>query len=177
MSDAPLRGINGRHEWFWEPGDEENLYSVDALMDMYYKSVGRNSTLILGLTPNPDSLLPEGDVQRLQEWGKEIKRRFSTPIATTSGSGNEQILPFSEPTPVNHVIIQEEIAKTAEAIRAYHVQANVDGRWETVAEGTSVGHKRIQQFETVNASALRLQITESDRPVQIKQFSCYFVSE
>lgn len=26
MSDAPLRGYSGRHEWFWEPGDDGNVF-------------------------------------------------------------------------------------------------------------------------------------------------------
>lgn len=51
MADSPLRGANGRHEWFWEPDDENNIYPLTTLMDMYEKSVGRNATLIIGLTP------------------------------------------------------------------------------------------------------------------------------
>lgn len=35
MADTPLRGANGRHEWFWEPDDENNIYPVDVLMDKY----------------------------------------------------------------------------------------------------------------------------------------------
>ncbi|MEG0648034.1 MAG: alpha-L-fucosidase, partial [Bacteroides sp.] len=60
MADTPLRGANGRHEWFWEPDDENNLYPLDELMDKYEKSVGRNATLIMGLTPDPTGLLPAG---------------------------------------------------------------------------------------------------------------------
>lgn len=37
MADTPLRGMNGRHEWFWEPDDDGNIYPVDSLMNMYYK--------------------------------------------------------------------------------------------------------------------------------------------
>ena len=47
MADSPLRGANGRHEWFWEPDDENNIYPLTTLMDMYEKSVGRNATLII----------------------------------------------------------------------------------------------------------------------------------
>ena len=50
-------------------------------MDKYEKSVGRNATLILGLTPDPTGLIPAGDAQRLKEMGDEINRRFSSPIA------------------------------------------------------------------------------------------------
>ena len=50
-------------------------------MDKYEKSVGRNATLILGLTPDPNGLIPTGDEQRLKEFGTEINRRFSSPLA------------------------------------------------------------------------------------------------
>lgn len=87
MADTPLRGYNGRHEWFWEPGDDDKaVYPLSNLMDMYEKSVGRNATLIVGLTPNPEGLIPQQDVKRLQEWGQEINRRFKKPLAQTSGS-------------------------------------------------------------------------------------------
>ena len=89
MADTPLRGANGRHEWFWEPDDENNIYPLDALMDKYEKSVGRNATLILGLTPDPTGLIPIGDTQRLKEMGDEINRRFSSPIAKTLGKKKE----------------------------------------------------------------------------------------
>lgn len=61
MADAPLRGYGGRHEWFWEPGDEKHIYPLKDLVDIYYKSVGRNATLILGLTPDNRGLLPNED--------------------------------------------------------------------------------------------------------------------
>ena len=89
MADTPLRGYNGRHEWFWEPGDDDKaVYPLENLMDMYEKSVGRNATLIVGLTPNPDGVIPEGDVKRLKEWGEEIARRFgdSPPFRCAAGS-------------------------------------------------------------------------------------------
>ncbi|MCH5597022.1 alpha-L-fucosidase [Niabella ginsengisoli] len=71
MSDAPLRGYKGRHEWFWEPDDEAHIYPVKNLVDMYHGSIGHNSTLILGLTPDPNGLLPKADVDTLAAFGKK----------------------------------------------------------------------------------------------------------
>lgn len=51
ISVAPHRGYNGRHEWFWEPGDEHHIYLMEELMHMYYNSVGHDATLIMGLNP------------------------------------------------------------------------------------------------------------------------------
>ena len=174
MSDAPLRGYNGRHEWFWEPGDEAHIFPVDDLMNMYYKSVGHNSTLIMGLTPDTNGLIPEPDVQRLKEWGDEIKRRFSNPIATTSGNGNKLILKLTKKRKINHVIIQE-IIKNGERIRKYKIEAFVNSKWEIIGNGSCVGHKRVQQFENVTTNKIRLVIEESIASPQIKNFSIFYV--
>src|SRR6056297_220883 len=118
MSDAPLRGYNGRHEWFWEPGDEEHVFPLKNLMNMYYNSVGHNTSLILRLTPNPEGLMPEPDVKRLKEWGDEIKRRFSNSLAETSGKGNQFKISFKNSQEINHVVLQEDIAK-GERVRKF----------------------------------------------------------
>jgi alpha-L-fucosidase len=68
MADTPLRSSNGRHEWFWEPDDDNAVLSLDELMDKYDGSVGRNATLIIGLTPDTTGLIPAVDVKRLQDW-------------------------------------------------------------------------------------------------------------
>ncbi|WP_430974118.1 alpha-L-fucosidase [Sunxiuqinia rutila] len=174
MSDAPLRGYNGRHEWFWEPGDEAHIFPVENLMEMYYKSVGRNSTLIMGLTPDPDGVLPEPDVQRLKEWGAEIKRRFETPVAQTKGEGKKLVLKLSKVQPVNHVVIQEEIA-LGERVRRYKVEGLVKGKWTKLCDGQSIGHKRIQQFDPVECSKIRLTVEQFDELPSIKNFAVYQV--
>jgi hypothetical protein len=176
MADAPLRGYNGRHEWFWEPGDEAHIFPLENLMEMYYKSVGRNATLIMGLTPDPDGLLPEPDVKRLKEWGDEIKRRFSNPLATTSGKGNVLELKFKEPMDINHLIVQEDIAK-GERIRKYQIEAYSEGRWQVLTSGSSIGNKRIEKFDTIKLSRLRIKIIDSDGLAQIKNMSAFFVDE
>ena len=122
MSDAPLRGYNGRHEWFWEPGDEEHIFPVEDLMHMYYNSVGHNSTLIMGLTPDPQGLLPQADVKRLEEWGEAIKKTFSTPIGSTNAKGDQALLSFDEPKTIKNIIIQEDISK-GQRVRAYSIHA------------------------------------------------------
>jgi alpha-L-fucosidase len=174
MSDAPLRGYNGRHEWFWEPGDEAHIFPLEKLMDMYYGSVGHNSTLIMGLTPDPDGLLPEPDVQRLKEWGDEIKRRFSQPLASTSGQGSTISLKLDQSQVLNHLILQENIAQ-GQRVRKFRIEARVKGRWQEVASGSSIGHKYILPFETLKTSRLRLLVEESVAAPQIENFAVFNV--
>ena len=172
MADAPLRGANGRHEWFWEPDDENNICSLDVLMDMYEKSVGRNATLMLGLTPDPTGLLPAGDVNRLKEMGDEINRRFSTPLAQTSGTKKTQVLKLGKKQSVNYYMIQENIKK-GERIRQYKIEAKINGKWKTICQGESVGHKRIEKLNSIETDMLRLTVLESIEQPDIINFSVY----
>lgn len=172
MADSPLRGINGRHEWFWEPGDEENLYSVEDLMNMYEKSVGRNATLIIGLTPDPRGLIPEGDVNRLKEWGVEIKRRYGKPLAQNRGNAKSVYLKLDKEQNINCCIIQEDISR-GERVRQYKIEAKVGGKWQSICDGKSIGYKRIEQFDPVNTKELRLVIINSIELPYINNFSAF----
>ena len=173
MSDAPLRG-HGGHDWFWEPDREHTIYPVEKLLEMYYKSVGRNSTLILGVTPNSSGLLPEADAERIKAWGRVINRRFENPIAHTSGKGSEYMIELESDQPINHVVIQEDIAH-GERVRIYTVEGMVNGQWQEICTGSCIGHKRIEQFQTQNCSAVKLIINESVQLPIIKNFSAFMV--
>jgi len=176
MSDAPLRGYNGRHEWFWEPGDEAHVFPLENLMDMYYNSVGHNSTLILGLTPNPDGLMPETDVKRLKEWGDEIKRQFSNPLASISGKGKTIQLKLPEKQKINQVVLMEDISK-GERVRKFILEGKTQNGWQPIFEGSCIGHKFIHRFDDLDVKVLRLKIPESKGEPQIKSFEVFNVQE
>ena len=173
MSDAPLRGYNGRHEWFWEPEDEEHIYPLSNLIDMYYKSVGRNSTLILGLTPNPNGLLPQPDVDRLKEFGDEIMNRFSKPVLTRSGKGNLISIRFVQPTEINLISIREEITE-GQRIRSFYIEGLTSDGWQRIIDGSSIGNQFIAQFNKVEVSEIKLVIEESIAEPIIGEINCYF---
>ncbi len=176
MSDAPLRGYNGRHEWFWEPGDEAHIFPLENLLEMYYNSVGHNTSLILGLTPGPNGLLPEPDVKRLKEFGDEIKRRFENPIASTEGTGKKYTLDFPAKQEVNQVVLMEDITK-GERVRRFVLEGKTEKGWQTIFEGSCIGHKFIHRFDETELSALRLRISESaDKPLIIA-FKAYYINE
>jgi len=54
---------------------------------MYYDSVGRKCNLIIGEVVTPQGLVPQGDVERLAAFGKEVRRRFGHPISETCSEG------------------------------------------------------------------------------------------
>ena len=172
MSDSPLRGYKGRHEWFWEPHDEEHIYPLDNLMKMYENSVGHNSTLIIGVAPDNRGLVPDEDVKRLKEFGDEIKRRYGTPLASVSGVGNVFRLNFKPAVTINAAVISENITK-GERVRSYQIEGKINGKWRILSSGTCIGHKKIDTWKPQNVSALRLYIKMSEGKPYISAFSAH----
>ena len=171
MSDAPLRG-NGGHDWFWDPNRAQLIFSLDELVEMYYNSVGHNTSLILGVTPNADGLMPEPDVKRLKEFGDEIKRRFSNPIASTAGTGDKIVLELAQAQKINQVVLMEDISK-GERVREFVLEGKTKNGWEHIFKGSCVGHKFIHRFDEMNVFAVRLKVTESKGEPNLLNFSVF----
>lgn len=177
MSDSPLRGYDGRHEWFWEPGDEKHIFPLDRLMDMYEKSVGRNSTLILGVTPDAEGRIPVADSLRMAEFGKEIELKYGNPLKRVSGKGRLYKVKFDKPVEVTHLVMQEDICG-GERVRKYSVEGKVDGHWKVLAEGSCIGHKRIELLEQgISVKEIRLKIEACREEPLIKNFAVYGTTE
>ncbi len=171
MSDAPLRG-NGGHDWFWEPNRASIIYPLENLVDMYYQSVGHNSTLILGVTPNPQGLLPEPDVRRLKEFGDEINRRFSNPIARISGMENTVSLVLDSAQRIDQIVLQEDIAY-GERVREFILEAEIDGKWTVIYTGSSIGHKHIVKIDPVYTDKIRFVARASIGQPRLNTLSVY----
>ena len=73
---------------------------------------------------------------------------------------------------VNYCIIQENIEK-GERIRQYKIEAKISGKWETICQGESVGHKRIEKLNPIETDMLRLTILESVEQPDIINLSVY----
>ncbi len=162
--------------WFWHPGEEHKLRSLDELLDIYYRSVGHGAVLLLNVPPDDRGLLPEADKQRVLEFGAEIRRRFSRPLAEIRGEGNELVLKLPRPSLVDHVILMEEIAH-GERVREYELWAGRGDEWTLLVQGSAIGHKKIDRFTPLTADRLKLRVTRSVQRPLIRAFRAYWVGE
>lgn len=172
-ADTPLRDGH----WFWHPNSEAKLKSLPALMDTYHKTVGRGAQLVLGLAPDNRGLMPEVDVRRLQEFGAEVQRIYGQPVpgGKTYGSGREWFVEYSNPVSIDRVVMAE-VLDQGQRVRSYKVQVWRDGKWGTVASGTTVGHKKIEIFPPETTSRVKLLIEESLGEPVLRSFQAYSAS-
>lgn len=169
--------VQMRANWFYSEKDEHTIKSLEELLGMYYLSVGRGANLLLNIGPDREGKLPKKDTERLLELGKEIKRRFSDPIATMKDFTFEEgkwIYHAEEPQVIDHVVIEEDLTN-GEHVKSFAltiITAKTQ-RPLKIYEGKNIGNKAIIKLPTVRIKGILLEITKSDDEPTIKDISIY----
>jgi len=169
--DVPLFKNKG-HKWFWAPDSDHLLMNIGQLMTVYYKSVGRGGVLLLNSTPDTTGLIPGSHRELYKKFGQEIKQRFSKPLKQTSGEGESLEMVFKKPAEINHVILQEDIGK-GQRVLSYVIESYNQNKWIKLVEGTSVGNKKIDHFNTTEAEKIRVRFIKVKANPQITNFAVY----
>jgi alpha-L-fucosidase len=73
--------VSIRPGWFYHANQDDKVKSVETLLDIYFKSVSRNSVLLLNLPPDKRGLIHENDVKRLHEFRKALDAIFDKNLA------------------------------------------------------------------------------------------------
>ena len=169
-ADFPMRdGWQGG--WFWK-GKEQNILTVEQLLKKYHTSVGRNANMLLGLVIDSTGLVPEEDVERLEAYGRALEKQFSHPLYKKSGTGNTIEISLDRAQEFDCIVLEEDISK-GERVRGYKIEALINGQWKAIAKGTSIGHKRIEDFSAVTTNKLRISITASQGDPIFKSIAVY----
>ncbi|MFA9190700.1 alpha-L-fucosidase [Flavobacterium sp. FZUC8N2.13] len=72
--------VSIRPGWFYHEVEDDKVRSLDEMVDIYYKSIGRNATLLLNLPPDKRGLINEHDIARLKEFTAVIQSDFETEL-------------------------------------------------------------------------------------------------
>ena len=176
-----------RPGWFYHDAENEHVKSLSKLMDTYYKSVGRNSTLLLNFPIAPNGRIHPNDSLRGIAFKKMIDEVFKTNLAEKAKkktSGYETIIDFGKPTAFNRFLAEEEISQ-GQRVKEFSLEALVDGEWQQLKDAlvdngnglTTIGHRRIICFPTVKATKLRFTITAAKCQPIIKKLGVYLAPE
>lgn len=69
--------VSIRPGWFYHQSENSKIKPVNQLTDIYFKSVGRNSNLLLNVPPDRRGLISEHDIARLREWKEHLNQIFA----------------------------------------------------------------------------------------------------
>ncbi len=198
--------VSIRPGWFWHAHEDDKVKSVEHLLDIYFKSVGRNSVLLLNVPPNNKGLLPEPDIQQLRKWRQILDKTFAvnfaqnaTATASSSRPGTkpenavdgcketfwtpkEGDLPawlevtLPQPTTFNVAMVQEHIAE-GQRVAQYRLEAWDGQNWSVLMRGTTIGYKKLDRFRTVTATKVRLVIEEAVAPPLVQSLGLFRLAQ
>jgi len=180
-----------RPGWFYHASEDERVRSTETLIDIWYRTVGGNSLLLLNIPPDRRGLFHETDVQRLRELGEYIRTTFAHNLAETAvftadfaedGYPAENVRTndydaYYKPADgenavtltvkldgvrdVSHVVIKEYIP-LSQRVERYAIDAKqADGSYTEIASGTTIGYQKIERFATVTTDEIRIRIVDS----------------
>ena len=176
-----------RPGWFYHETENAHVKSLSKLMDTYYKSVGRNSTLLLNFPIAPNGRIHPIDSLRGIAFNKMIHEVLKTDLAANAKKhtkNNETIIDFGKPTAFNRFVAEEDI-RYGQRVKKFSLEAEINGKWQPLKDAlveqgdglTTIGHRRIICFPTVNATRLRLTILDAKCQPIIKRTSVYLAPE
>ncbi|MDI3420059.1 alpha-L-fucosidase [Streptomyces luteolus] len=166
--------VSIRPGWFYH--EDQQPKSVEQLTDIWFRSVGRNSVLLLNIPPDQRGLLPDADVARLREFRERVEAELPEDLAegarVTHGPG-VRTLDLGRPVEVDRVRLAEDVRR-GQQIEAYVVEAEVDGGWTAVAGQGVMGASRILPLPApVTARRWRVRITASRARARVAAFRLY----
>ena len=173
--------VSIRPGWFYHDNQNNQVKSLKHLMDIYYQSVGYNSVLLLNIPPDRRGLIHENDVKRLKEFADYRNRAFADNLVTdgqvvwTAGAGESREYTLKEGSTVNLILLQEDLSK-GQRVEEFEVEGLVDGQWQSLGKGTTVGYKRILRIPETNATQLRVKLLSTRLKANISNVAAYYAA-
>lgn len=186
--------VSIRPGWFWHKEENNQVKSLEKLADIYFNSVGMNAVLLLNVPPDTRGLIHDSDVLRLKEFGRWIgntfsdnlltgakarKRKHSTAIDGNPDTGWEtgrmpENAEFSLKQPARFDIIElKEDIRKGQKVEAFRVEAAVQGEWQEIASGTTIGYRRLLKINPVETDKIRIILSESRGKACIAEAGLY----
>jgi len=187
--------VSIRPGWYYHPDQDSKVKSLAKLVDIYFNSVGLNSSLLLNIPVDKRGLIHENDSLKLHELAEFLKSTFSNNLALEgniitssnnfknlkkqindndtntywySKSDDEKCqieISFDKPINANILKISEHIA-LGQRIKKFHFEIKSKNQWKSIKTGTTIGNKRLIRFSTNDINAIRITILETkDIPV------------
>lgn len=171
--------VSIRPGWFYHAEQDGQVRSLANLVNIYYRSVGCNSVLLLNIPPDRRGLIHEIDVQRIKELSEYINKTFATNYVEkgsqewTAQVGESKEYDVKSGAMVNTFLIQEDITK-GQRVEDFLVEVYSNGAWQYATEGTTIGYKRLLRFSDCQPEKVRVTIRGSRATANISNVGLYY---
>lgn len=195
--------VSIRPGWYYHAYEDHKVKTLPELMEIYYKSIGQNSSLLINFPVDRRGLIHEKDEEAILRMADKIKEDFAVNLAKEAsltatanrgeGFGVENLsdgdfdtywstpdgqiqaaveIDFGKSVSFNRLMIQEFV-NLGQRVKAFTLEKEVDGIWEKITSGTTIGFKRILRFPDTEAQKIRINFLEGKGIPVISEVGVY----
>ena len=182
--------VSIRPGWYYHTYEDHKVKTLPDLMEIYYNSIGRNSSLLINFPVDTRGLIHEKDEEAILKMAAKVKEDFAINLAKeasveastdrgkgykaenlndgdfntywTTPDGQMQAsveVDFGKSVSFNRLLIQEFV-NLGQRVKAFSLEKEINGNWEKIAEGTTIGYKRILRFADTEAQKIRINFLD-----------------
>lgn len=195
--------VSIRPGWYYHEYEDHKVKSLPDLLDIYYKSIGRNASLLLNFPVDKRGLIHENDIAQLQKLTTKLEADFAHNLAKgkVASAAHERGKGFEASaandgkketywaTPDDIIessitidlgapttfnrFLVQEYIALGQRVKAFTLEAKTSDGWREIASETTIGYKRILRLPDVTASAIRLNIKDAKACPTIANIEVY----
>ncbi len=186
--------VSIRPGWFYHQHEDDKVRTPANLWELYLASVGRGANLLLNLPISPAGQVHPHDRAALLEFQAMRTRAFTHNLAAHAQfSASSQATPVAgchdgaadsfwmaegadaapwlhvqwvQPATINLIDIREYLP-LGQRIHAWHIEVATPAGWTTVAQGQSIGNRRLVAVPSHHTTAIRICIDGADAPAAL----------
>lgn len=201
----PEVDVSSRPGWFFHEDQEDRVKTVSQMVHLWFDSVGSNCNLLLNFPPDRTGHLREKDVNNAIEAHRIVSQALARNFAldgeissdvpcyegyeavnllndydgsffAPQGENATVTLKLKRPAKVNMFQLGEVI-ELGHRVREFSVEALVEGEWEPLYRGQSIGYKWAKYFPAVESDTFRVIISQAKAVPLLRHFGLYFIDE
>lgn len=166
--------VSIRPGWYYHSEQDDQVKSVERLMEIYYDSVGSNSSLLLNIPVDRRGLIHENDAKRLLEFRDARNAIFLRALDGFTRVDGENSVTLTWPNIIlfDHVTLAEDIA-LGQRVQTFTIEARVDGEWKWIGGGTTIGNRRIVRTVPAPTRELRIRFDRAKAAPKIREIAVH----
>ncbi|MCH7408036.1 alpha-L-fucosidase [Belliella sp. DSM 111904] len=195
--------VSIRPGWYYHAYEDHKVKSLSHLLDIYYKSIGQNSALLINFPVDRRGLIHENDVDQIMKLSTKIKEDFETDLihdakltaSSKRGKGYEinKVLDdewksyWTTKDGITNASVEiefpgkiifnrfliQEYIALGQRVKEFSLEIQTDNGWENIYKGTTIGAKRILRLEDHKTNKIKLTILDAIAPPTISKIGIF----
>ena len=196
--------VSIRPGWYYHEYEDHKVKTLPQLLEIYYKSIGQNSSLLINFPVDKRGLIHEKDVEQVIKLADKIKEDFAVDLAKTAkvtasnerGKGFEvenvtddkkdnywatedgviesSIVLTLAEPTLINRFVAQEFIPLGQRIKKFTLEVETVNGWEEIYQGTTVGIKRILRFDDILAKQVRFSITDAKASPTVSKIGIFY---